>query len=157
MGFNISVQGVKDRDNQDCFEFIDRSYYVFTASLGLFGGNSVLIKSGKYFELDLEPLGNHMYLESEFDSKLTEERYFENAKVDIASILPVLELFLESVKKEPTFLKNVTFDYKENIQQKESFEEYTASSDFIWDLTSVINAILCHQKNGETNIYFLAL
>ena len=156
MGFNISVTGVQNSDNFDCSKFIDRSYYNFTTSYDMFGNDSVLIKSGEFFNLDLKRLGVHLYMENEFENEQQEKEYFEECKVKVDYILPIIMKFRESINNEPGFLKKVDFSSKENINQREYFEEYTSSKEIIEDLSNVIESILCLKEKGETHVYFMA-
>ncbi|MEM6806013.1 MAG: hypothetical protein AAF696_31740 [Bacteroidota bacterium] len=156
MGYNVSVVGVNDSDNFDCSKFIDRNYFNFTASYDMYGKDSVLIKSGEFFKLDLKQLGVHLYRENEFENHQEKTDYFDECKIEIDAILPTIKKLRESIENEPGFLKKVTFQYKENINQKEYFEGYTSSKGIIEDLSKVIDSIFCLKKKGETQIYFLA-
>jgi hypothetical protein len=44
-----------------CDNFIDREFYNFVASKEAYGLQSILIKTGEYYELDLIPLTKIVY------------------------------------------------------------------------------------------------
>lgn len=154
MGFNVSVGGVKNRENYDCSKFIDRNYYNFTVSYEMYEDTSVLIKTGEYFGLDLKPLGLHLSLENDFSSKSDEVEYFESRKIRIGFILPILNRLKDALKNEPLYLEKVNFDSKENINQRDYFEKYTSSESIQIDLTNIIESIECYSSQGEVEIYF---
>jgi len=156
MGFNISVVGATDSVNFDCSKFIDRNYYNFTTSYDMYGADSVLIKSGDFFNLDLTKLGVHLYMENEFENDQQKKDYFDECKIEIDAILPTIKRLRESIENEPGFLKKVIFSSKEDINQKEYFEGYTSSKGIIEDLSKIIESMLCLKEKGERSIYFLA-
>lgn len=153
MGFNINVIGVKNIENFDCSKFIERSWYNFTTSYDMYEDESVLIKAGEYFGLDLKELSIHIYSDSLYGEDYD---YIKDCEISIEKILPILKQFKSNVIDEPNFLEKVNFTSKDNIGQKQFFLHYTSSSFFINDLTNLIQSIECCQKEGESHIYFMA-
>lgn len=56
MGFNIGVFSEQTPNNFDCHHFVDRAFYNFVNDGEQYGDESILIKSGQYYGLDLSPL-----------------------------------------------------------------------------------------------------
>ena len=152
MGLHLSVLGAKNLLDLDCSTFIDKNYYNFTTSYELYGNESVLIRSGEYFGLDLKGLGLHLYVENESDL-VNNSDYLKQHQIEINCILPILQKFKSAIQLESDFLKKVKFNFGDKINHKLCFEEYTSFA-IIEDLNNVIESIKCHLDNGESYIYF---
>lgn len=148
-GFNVMV-GSDIGYHDKCDVFIPRGYYVYVVSYELFGNESVLIKSGQYFNLDLTPLGMLEPWESTDKLADIESQYFQ----EIDPLIETISLFLCQIQEQRSFIREIEFSSKENIYQRRSFIEYFESKEIDSDLNVVLDNIKCYKEMGASKILF---
>jgi hypothetical protein len=146
MGFNVSVCGGIESGCESSDVFIDRSYYNFVASYGLFEKESVIIKVGEYFGLDLHPLTNVAYLD---DFQEGDEAEVEQ---DVDELLALVGTFLAKVRSHPSVIDEISYQAKS--AQYSMWKNYFHSGGIIDDLEAVSQSIAHYKNAGETKVFF---
>lgn len=145
MGFNLIVCGEADDTYQEQDFFINRSYYTFVANYAMYGDDALIIKAGKYYELDLYPLVIVAYLDN------LEPEDQEEATQDAGELLALIEAFIEHLQREPEMIDKVRFKYK---AARSVWEEYIYSGQLVADLADVSKALAYYQKIGKPEVFF---
>lgn len=110
MGYNINLIDAENPRNSDCRIFINRSFYSFLVSYESYGDSSVVIQSGKYFNLDLYPLTKIAYLE---DLTIEELKEIDEKKISLESLKTLVEKFKDKINQDLKFIQNVEFQYED--------------------------------------------
>jgi hypothetical protein len=186
MGFNIRVFSEQTPNNFDCHHFVDRAFYNFVNEGEQYGNESILIKSGQYYGLDLSPLLKLVYTWDE----VTKEYINENIQ-PVDTLLNLTTSFRDSIQKDNNVcdkIKYIWYDQPINLsqddidrmikemgdqiaepfldtikRQKEEIEQnpnpwkwYFEQGQIIEDLNNLIKSIQCYKDKGATEIYLIA-
>jgi hypothetical protein len=186
MGFNIGVSSVQIQNNIECRHFIDRAFYNFVNDGEQYGDESILIKAGQYYGLDLSPLIKLVYTWDE----VTADYIRENIQaVDL--LLTLTTAFRDKIQKDNSVcdkIKYVWYDQPINLsqadidklitemgeemarpfldtieRQKKEIDDnpnpwkwYFDQGQIIEDLNNLIKSIQCYKDKGATEIYLTA-
>lgn len=186
MGFNIGVFSDQIPDNFDCHIFIDRAFYNFVNDGEQYGDESILIKAGQYFGLDLSPLLKLVYTWDE----VTKEYIAENIQ-SVDTLLNLTVSFRDKIHKDNAVcnkIKYIWYDQTINLSkdginkmileigeeiarpfldtienQKKEIEDnpipwkwYFDEGQIIEDLNNLIKSIQSFKEKGATEIYLIA-
>lgn len=185
MGFNIGVSSEQIPNNFDCHVFIDRAFYNFINDGEQYGDESILIRAGQYYGLDLTPLLKIVYTWDE----VTKEYISENIQ-PIDTLLNLATSFRDRIQNDNTVcdkIKYIWYDQpilsKEDIDkmilemgeqmvrpfidtlemQKKEIEEnpnpwkwYFEQGQIIDDLNNLIKSLQCYKDKGAIQVYLTA-
>lgn len=186
MGYNIGVSSEQTPNNLDCHHFIDRAFYNFVASGEAYGDNSILIRSGQYYNLDLSPLLKIVYTWDE----VTKEYISENIQ-SVDTLIELTVAFRDSIQNDNTVCNKIEYTWnnsplnfsEEDInsmiekmgkqmakpfldtieRQKKEIEEnpnpwksYFEQGQILEDLKTLIKSIQCYKDKGVTEVYLTA-
>jgi hypothetical protein len=110
MGFNIGISAKGYENDPDCFFFIDPTYYTFVASYHRFGIDSVIIQTGRYFQLDLTPLTRLVYTWEE----VTDD-YIEENLQDLETIRDLVQDFHTGVTRDLSVVDKVAYKAYDDV------------------------------------------
>jgi hypothetical protein len=74
MGYNIDLINANNPSESNCSRFINRSFYSFITSYEVYGEDSVIIQTGRYFNLDLHLLTNVVYTWDDISKEEIEQK-----------------------------------------------------------------------------------
>lgn len=185
MGFNIGVSSEQITNNFDCHVFIDRAFYNFINDGEQYGDESILIKAGQYYGLDLTPLLKLVYTWDE----VMKEYISENIQ-PVDTLLNLATSFRDRIQNDNTVcdkIKYIWYDQpilsKEDIDkmilemgeqrvrpfidtiemQKKEIEEnpnpwkwYFEQGQIIDDLNNLIKSLQCYKDKGAIQVYLTA-
>lgn len=186
MGFNIGVRSEQTTKNSDCYHFIDRVFYNFINDGEQYGDESILIRSGQYYGLDLSSLLKLVYTWDE----VTQDYIKENIQ-KTNDLLDLATTFRDSIERDNSVCDKISYVWyeqsvnmseqdKENLirevgeemaksfldmieQQQKNIEEnpnpwkwYFEERQIIGDLSNLIKILQCYQKKGVTEVYLTA-
>jgi|688.fasta_scaffold258865_1 hypothetical protein len=186
MGFNIGVFSEQTPNNFDCHNFVDRAFYNFVNDGEQYGDESILIKAGQYYGLDLSPLLKLVYTWDE----VTADYIMEHIQ-PIDFLLDLTITFRDKIQNDNSVcdkIKYVWYDQPINLSQAdveqlitEMGEEmarplldtmerqkkeindnpnpwkwYFEQRQIIEDLNNLIKSIQCYKDKGVTEIYLTA-
>lgn len=186
MGFNIGVSSEQTPNTFDCHVFIDRAFYNFVNDGEQYGDESILIKVGQYYGLDLSPLLKLVYTWDE----VTADYIKENVQA-VDFLLTMTVAFRDKIQKDNSVcdkIEYVWYDQPINLSQadidrliSEMGEEmarpflgiferkkkeivdnpnpwkwYFEQGQIIEDLNNLIKNIKCYKDKGVTEIYLTA-
>ena len=167
MGFNITVRHSLDNHDHPCraTSTIPRSYFVFMASVELFGDESAVIAAGRAAGVDLRPFTVYSWTDSmpEFDDDGNEvdrtsepQPPPESHWIAIDEAIRRARAFRDYTAAHPSMLRTADFDAKENIGQKHEFIEYVESGEIVRDFDRLIESLECHRAAGHDRVFFEA-
>lgn len=186
MGFNIGVYSEQASCNRDCNRFIDRAFYNFVNEGEQYGDESILIRSGQYYGLDLSPLLKLVYMWDE----VTPAYISENIQ-DTDFLLNLITTFRDKIQEDNTVCDKITYVWYEktvNIEQAEidkwiremgeenvrpfldmidmqkkqieadpnPWKSYFEERQIVRDLNNLADSIQCYRDNGVSQIYLTA-
>lgn len=186
MGFNIFLYSDDSDANNLCRHFIDRLFYNFVNSGEMYGDESILIQSGKYYEVDLLPLLKLVYTNDE----VTED-YIKANTQQTDFLLVLVETFYDKIILDKSVCDKIKYkayetrlEFSEEQKQQlikslgnevansmfESFEvqnnemqqnpnpwkSYFESGKILVDLKNLIEALKCFKNNGVSQLYLAA-
>ena len=164
MGFYLSVMSDLEGYEGPCRErdIIGKSYYILVVNTEMFGDDGVMIRYGQAIGVDLEPLTRFMYYgmpcfdESGEEIPCNDEEPTPDQWLPVDEALELATRFRDAVKTDPSSLRSVPFDCKEEIGQHEQFIGYFESGEVVRDLDSIIDTIDCYRSAGATAVRFVA-
>ncbi|HRH51158.1 MAG TPA: hypothetical protein PLP23_20575 [Panacibacter sp.] len=186
MGFNIGVSSEQIPDDFDCHVFIGRAFYNFVNDGEQYGDESILIKAGQYYGLDLTPLLKLVYTWDE----VSEEYIKENIQ-SVDFLLNLILAFRDKVQNDNSvcdkikyvwygqsinlsqaeidklitemgeemarpFLDTIELQKKEIDENPNPWKWYFEQQQIIEDLSNLIKSIQCYKEKGATEIYLTA-
>ncbi len=186
MGFNIGVSSAERENNFECSHFIDRAFYNFVNEGEMYGDESILIKSGEFYGLDLSALLKIVYT---WDG-VTKEDIISNSQ-NVQDLLNLMVTFRNNIQNNNTVcdkIEYVWYDRDVNLsqteieelieqigeelakpflesktKQKKEIEEnpnpwkwYFDQGQIIDDLNNLIKSLECYKDKGVVTIYLTA-
>jgi hypothetical protein len=186
MGFNIGVFSEQTPNNFDCQHFVDRAFYNFVNDGEQYGNESILIKAGQYYGLDLSPLLKLVYTLDEVSADYIKENI---QTVDF--LLSLTKSFRDKIQNDNTVCDKIEYVwYDQSIifsqddidkmiteigeemarpfldtleRQKKEIDEnpnpwkwYFEQGQIIEDLNNLIKSIHCYKEKGAVEIYLTA-
>jgi hypothetical protein len=186
MGFTIGVSSAQVLNNFDCNFFIDRAFYNFVTQGKQYGDESILVKVGQYYRLDLSPLLKLVYT---WDEVTTD--YIKNNIQDVGILLNLITDLRDRIQKDNSVcnkieyiwhdrpinfsqadIKRLITDMGEDIaksfldsieQQKKEIDKnpnpwkwYFEQGQIIEDLNNLIKSLQCYKDKGVTEVFLTA-
>jgi hypothetical protein len=186
MGFNIGVFSEQTPNNFECQHFVNRAFYNFVNNGEQYGNESILIKAGQYYGLDLSPLLKLVYTWDEVSADYIKENI---QTVDF--LLSLTITFRDKIQNDNTVcdkIEYIWYDQPINFsqddidkmiteigeemarpfldtleRQKKEIDEnpnpwkwYFEQGQIIEDLNNLIKSIQCYKEKGPVEIYLTA-
>ena len=186
MGFNIGVFSEQTPNNFDRHHIVDRAFYNFVNDGEQYGDESILIKAGQYYGLDLSPLLKLVYTWDEVTAD-----YFKGNIQTVDFLLSLTIAFRDKIQNDTSVcdkIKYVWYDQPINFsqedidklttemgeemarpfldtieRQKKEINEnpnpwkwYFEQGQIIEDLNNLIKSIQCYKDKGAAEIYLTA-
>lgn len=186
MGFGISVYSAQVPNSLDCHHFIDRSFYGFIAQGESYGNESILMKAGNYYGLDLSPFLKLVYTWDE----VTTDSIEENLQ-DLDFLLTLTKAFRDRVQDDNSVCDKIKYVWYERPiifsqaekdklitemgeelarlfldsleKQKKNIEAnpnpwkwYFIEGQIIEDLNNLLKILHCLKDKGATEVYLTA-
>jgi hypothetical protein len=186
MGYNLGVYSKQSSEILDCDQFIERTFFNFVCSYENYGNESILIQSGKYYNLDLLPLTKYVYSwdapdEVYINENIQETNTLLNLTIELRNKIisdnsvcdkinytwydkPYLfdEEEISSLKKEigstaiNSFVKENEQMQKQISDNPNPWKNYFETLQILSDLESLIKSLQCYKDNGIEEIYLTA-
>lgn len=185
MGFNIGVFPAQGNKPLDCYYFIDRAFYVFVNSGEVYGDQSILLQSGKYYGLDLSPLLKLVYTWEEVPADYIKEN---TQRTDF--LLHLTQSFRDKIQQDPLVCNHITYSWRDESidlsspemqeilksmkeeqaadfirlmggyphpeENTDPWKEYFEQGQIVEDLNSLIKSIQCLKDKGNDEIFLTA-
>lgn len=186
MGFNIGVHSNLTKDNYDCYNFIDRVFYNFVNSGEMYRKDSILIKSGNYYGLDLSPMTKLVYTWDEpsedyineniqktdflldLTLSLRDKIQRDNSVCDKITYIwfdkpyTLTEQEIQNMKEEggekatAEFLETMRRQQDEIDANPNPWNSYFKEGQILSDLDCLIKSIQCYKSKGVQEIFLTA-
>lgn len=186
MGFNIGVFSEQIPNSFECHHFIDRLFYNFVNDGEQYGDESILIKSGQYYGLDLSPLLKLVYTWDEVavdyikeniqnvDFLLTLTNTFRDRIQNDNSVCDKINYvwYEQPINFSQAYIDKLIADMGEDMakafletmeRQKKEIEDnpnpwkwYFVQGQIIEDLNNLIKSLQCYKDKGATEVYLTA-
>ncbi|MBI3218787.1 MAG: hypothetical protein HYZ44_04690 [Bacteroidetes bacterium] len=186
MGFNIGVLSEQASKSFDCHHFIDRAFYNFVNDGERYGNESILIKAGHYYGLDLSPLLKLVYTSGEVPADVIKEsiqgvdflltliktfrdkilidnsvcdkiKYVWNEQPISFSQTDIDKLIAEMGEEiAKHFLATFEKHKKEVENNPNPWKWYFEHKQIIEDLNNLIKSLQCYKDKGATEVYLTA-
>jgi hypothetical protein len=149
IGLSLIICG--DIKDAECQYSLSPHYYTFTHGYGLNKNSSVLTQVGRYFGLNLSPLGRYIAMDA-FADQETNLKYIRKGWLDIDLTLPLVIHLMSSMVKDRTFVDALEFRGAEKAQEY-AIREYLLGRQIIVDLTNLSEAIECYKRKGASKVF----
>lgn len=186
MGFGLGVHSEQVANNYDCYRFIERDLFEFVDQGTLYGEKSILIRSGKYYGLDLSPLLKVVYTTDEVSADYIKENIQE---VDF--LLNLITAFRDRIQQDRTVCDKIEYVWYEDLPRsdqdvidqliREKGEEhvkplldifdmerneieanpnpwkwYFEQGRILQDLDTLLSVVQCYKDKGASTIFLTA-
>ena len=186
MGFNIGVWSEHTINNTACYHFIDRAFYNFINQGEQYGDQSILIRSGRYYGLDLSPLLKLVYISDE----LTQD-YLKQTVQNTDELLNLVTSFRDSIERDNSVCDKINYVWyeqpiemseqdkagfikglgevmanllletmerkkKEIEQDPNPWKWYFEEKQIVSDLNNLIATLQCYKEKGVIEVYVTA-
>jgi hypothetical protein len=151
MGFNIYVSTIQNEDELEENDFfIDRLFYFFICSFEVYGDESILIKIGKYYDVDLIPLTKLVYFDE--DNIDVIRKYSQKTEL----LLDVVMKLYEAIKKDSSVCEKLNYQKTDNYFYN-SVGNYIQHGGILKDLEILIKWIRYYENQNIFEIYLSAI
>jgi hypothetical protein len=147
MGFNIGVASEKEPTSLECDHFINRSFYNFVNSGEQYGDESILIRSGQYYGLDLSCLLKLVYTWDEVP-----DDYIKTNLQTTNTLLNLIETFRDKIQKDNSVCDKIEYTWHDTSFSN-TLEESIQNSDneLNKELIKMISEMINAQKSEAEN------
>jgi hypothetical protein len=148
MGLSLIIYG--DIKDVECRYSLSPHYYSFIHGYELDKKNSILTQVGRYFGLDLTPLGRYIALDA-FADQETNQKHIRKGWLDIDPALSFVIHLVSSISKDRSFVGVLAFRGAEKDHEYD-IREYLLGRQIIVDLSNLSEAIECYKFKGATKV-----
>lgn len=140
MGFNIGV--LSNTGDFECDKFIDRRFYNWVVEFNSLGEKSCIIQIGKYFNLDLKPLTDLVYIGYDDDDI---EYVYGLQNTDF--LIQLVSDLIDNIKSNKSFIDNF----------KGAWKSYVTRGDLLEDLNILKEILECFKSKGNNEVLLTAM
>ena len=175
MGFNIGVSANMDdfEAEMECDKFLARTFYNWVVEFDIYGNQSCIIQTGKYFGLDLEPLTKLVYVGDQEDDHI-QEYGLQNTDF----LIGLVSSLINNVTTQRSFIDKINYKINTGPSDKEQeikidsigrdsspkydninpnpWKNYVIKGEFLDHLNTLKESLECFKSKGQNEVYLTA-